>query len=269
MSEMMRTLIAIAALVASVSASSEKIGGPMPSIDYPSATQLKMLEPEPPAVKDPYETTAEFDRRKAESASRGNTSLNFFGELKLSYDADKESYLVEACFKETVEDNTGGEMRSGSNAMGAEWTWFEKTGYRVVVDTGDCTELNVPYELAKAKAIRNEVRAIGEISLTPQEPQRSGRYETAEWGKHVVDGTTTKTYQGSVDRVYVGSYSAGVVAFLDLEEAKQNALREQRKYLEQLEGCPANADQMKAAVRAALDVGDVNFYRALAACPKF
>jgi len=229
---MKRTLIVIAALVASVSA----IGEELPTIDYPTLSQLKALGPRDPLEKDPYETTAEYARRKSEMAPRGDAPLTFFGQLKLDYDADKEAYIVTPCLKRIIASNTEQSLQSGSNAMGAEWDWVEVTGEQYVVDAGHCADVELPYELAKAKAIRNDVRAIGKVSLKKQEPQRRGGYDAAEWGKTVVDRTKIETYRGEVESVYVGTSSTGVVAFLDLEEAKHRAsLSEGEQYSKNLE----------------------------------
>lgn len=241
----------------------------LPEVNYPDLSQLNALKP-PVLVKDDYETSAEFEKRKKDAESSNRAAVNFVGELDLEYDADKQAYLVATCFEKAVVDNTSTTSSSGTNAMGAEWSWLEIDGTIHQVVAGSCGgRIEIPYDLSNARAIRNSVKAVGTISLGGQEPSRSRPYETPEWGKSVVRNVTTYTYKGEVDEIYIGSPEKGVIASTNVKQAREE---DARKLIESLESgdlsCPSSKAGMTAAVRKALDDGNIALYRGLAKCPK-
>ena len=279
------SILILPLLSTSLLASSEQL----PQVEYPSLSELEMLESQlQPPVKDPYETTAEFKKRLADFEAADTKPITFYGELELNYDADIEAYIVKVCFNEAVVDLTNAINATGRNGYGAEWDYVLITGTEHSVSTGDCDDFEVPYELSKAKAIRDDISAMGKISLKKQRPKKGSRYRQPEWGRDVAFGVETYTYRGQIDRFYVGSSTSGVVASIDLKEAREEAEREAKEAereakeaelqrREQLsrdaelwmkeKGCPATAEGRTAAFRYALDTANSVLYRALSRCP--
>lgn len=197
-----------------------------PEVAPPSLAELKSLEPVE-IVKDEYETTEEFERRKAASLSVPGRSISFFAELALSYDADSQAYRIKNCFDGKVLDMTTTTSHSGKNAMGAAWSWSQITGSKYLVDTGYCgKDLVVPYELSLAKLIRASVKAIARISVHSQKPEYEKNYDIPKFGNYVVFQDSSYTFRGQIDQVYVGTTEVGVVGSLDLAEIRAEKARQ-------------------------------------------
>lgn len=282
--------------------SSIVFGEPMPEPEYPTITQFKSLDPRRDLIKDPYETTAEFEERKRTAESLGDVSISFYAEIWHGYDADRQVYMVDPCFQKTVINDTNATAKSGVNAMGAEWSWQEVTGDRYAVSaghaigsewswrkiTGDqyavdgehCERISIPYELRKARLIRADVLAIAKISLTTQRRHWDPSFADPEWGKSIVDKTSTYTYKGEIDEIYIGISSAGVVVSANLK-AERDEVREAKRRVEEAERqelrdtvekqgftCPLTKAELSESVGIALNAGNVELYRYLVQCPK-
>ena len=182
-----------------------------------------------------------------------------------------EAYEIEDCFDRKVLDKTYIVHNSGKNALGVEWSWSEVTGSVYRVSTGCRVEnLFVPYELSKAKVIRDSVKAIAEISVNSQKHDSVHRDESPQFGKYRVRKDSSHTYFGQIDRIYVGTPDLGVVASIDFAEIRAEKARERMLLAEKRRIREENARKKVAPINEKLaefglscDVPSSELYRAI------
>lgn len=249
----------------------------LPATKIPFLADLKSFSL-PSLIKDDYETTAEFnERQSAYVASNPIEPVSFYGDLAFGYDADKQVYKVSFCRTWTISDDTEVTVKSGTNAMGAEWTWEELSGTRHKIQA--CTgkirmDLEFEYDLAKAKLIRNEAAVIGRITIDPQEPELSRTYERPKFGDTFVKQIDEYTYLGDIDSIYVGSKSSGVIGFLDVKQKRLEAAEAgsdldiaNRKLAEFGKSCPSSSTKLFKEIDKALAAKKSDLVKLLQDCP--
>lgn len=163
-------------------------------------------------VKDEFETTKEFNKRK-ERLSKSKP-IKVYIEKSMTYNADKEEYSF-SCYTGYNQDYTSIELkddtsfipRSGTNGFGAEWQWNEKVG-KVYELRYKCPEINsVKVPLVDAKEIRDDFIAVIELELGAQNWSSKTNYESAEFGKNFVDKYSTNFKNANLIAIYFGQES--------------------------------------------------------------
>lgn len=209
-----------------------------PEVAYPSlADFLRITEAE--LVKDKFETSSEFEKRKSQVYTQGKRELNFFAHLHVDYDADVEAYLVEACLETALHDRTNEKQRSGYTALGVEWVWKELESDQILVDAGVCSVYEIPYELSRARSLGDEISAVARVILPKQTPRSRLHGNNPALGTSIVYKTKQKVFVGGVSQIYLGSSRLGVIAAWDLGNPHTRMSMR----------CPGGSD----AVRAYLD----------------
>jgi len=191
----------------------------LPSLTHPSSVELDLLTPTIPK-KDEYETTAEYEARLGRLRESPQNRLTVFLPLRHSYQADAERYEISSCIEQRVSGFSNRQEFSGENAMGAHWDWVEITGRTNVVKVENCETFYIPVSLEEARAIRDGVSAIGEVTLFEQEPYTSGNsFASPEFGKSLLDKRLTYTYRGMLEILYFGQADTGeVIHFFNFRE---------------------------------------------------
>ena len=102
--------------------------GSLPEISNPTIAELKALELVA-VEKDPYETTAEYQARKAKLQSTKKETI-LFVPLEVSFDADTEAYSISDCSLTSIANTLKYQEQNGVTSGGAEWAWTEITDNR-------------------------------------------------------------------------------------------------------------------------------------------
>lgn len=160
-----------------------------------------------PLVKDEFETTAEFEKRKLNQRS-SSEAFTLYKESSLRYDADSETYSF-SCYisdKITLKDNTTYISKSGKNGFGTTWEWKERVGekYEIIYQCpkGTLNQVQVPIE--DAKRFRNDLIAVLQIKLEPQNWSSGREFDTPEFGKSFVNNYKVFQKEGAVEAVHYG-----------------------------------------------------------------
>lgn len=159
--------------------------------------------------KDEFETTAEFEARKAAHASRERNKRKVYVPINARYSADEERFSVPTCYDREIYTNLDRVEMSGTNAMNAEWSWTEISGERYSIKTAGCVSFDLPFELKKARELRDNIIFMGELEVEEQRPDSDRSYEVPKYGKRFVDNTVTYTYQAKMTALYVGKKDTG------------------------------------------------------------
>lgn len=156
--------------------------------------------------KDQFETTDEFEKRKKEKESL--KKLNIFVKKSLSYDADSETYSFSCFTTESIElkDDTYYVSRIGQNSFGAKWQWEEKTGKKYTLSypcpNKKISKIEIPLE--DARNYRNELVAVLQIELEPQNWDYTRKFETPKLGDLFVDNYEISSKKGKIVAVHYG-----------------------------------------------------------------
>lgn len=138
-----------------------RFDGPLPMTGYPSIKTIisswASSKVKNELVKDEYETTSEFEKRKAEFSRRYEETAIAYVPLRFSYDADLEHYVVDTCVNEEIPQDDLLGQTLGLSADNAR--------RRVYVRTPRCEENIIPMNLMKAREIRDVAQVLGVLSF--------------------------------------------------------------------------------------------------------
>ena len=167
-------------------------------------------------VKDQFETSEEFNKRKQKLSVPNPISI-YINEV-LYYDADKEEYSFR-CYEgynedyatKLLKDETNLIPRSGNNGFGAEWDWSEKVGriYELRYKCPENRSIQVP--LVDAKEFRDDFIAVIELELTAQNWSSKTNYESAEFGKRIVNNYSTNFKNSNITAIHFGHKSSSLL----------------------------------------------------------
>jgi TonB family protein len=167
-------------------------------------------------VKDPFESTEEFNKRKEKLPK--SKPINIYIKKSLSYDADKEEYSFR-CNTDynkyyttlKLKDDTTLIPRSGINGFGAEWEWSEKSGriYELRYECPKNDSFKVP--LIEAKEFRDDFIAVFELELTAQNWDSYSKYESSEFGKVIVNRYSINFKNATLNKIHYGRKSSGTL----------------------------------------------------------
>jgi len=167
-------------------------------------------------VKDQFETSEEFNKRKQKISAAKPISI-YINEV-LYYDADKEEYSFR-CYEgynegyatKLLRDETNLIPRSGQNAFGAEWNWNEKVGriYELRYKCPENHSIQVP--LVDAKEFSDAFIAVIELELTAQNWSSKTNYESAEFGKRIVNNYSTNFKNSNITAIHFGHKSSSLL----------------------------------------------------------
>lgn len=182
-------------------------------------------------VKDQFETTAEFEKRRLNERNNSEPVALYKIESSLRYNADSETYYF-SCYdseKISLKNDISYVSKSGTNGFGANWEWQEKVGkmYEIFYKcpTNKLVEIQVPIE--DAKRYRDDFIAVLEIKLEPKNWSSRGEFDTPEFGKSYVNKYQVFYKEGSIEAIHYGFKSKNSVyqtKTFDIEKIKNDKI---------------------------------------------